>query len=342
MRDAKEFEAQVEAAGGRVRFLFGTEAPFAQCHAPTIVEARDGTLLAAWFGGTREKHPDVAIWLAHGDAHSWSSPRRIAKLGDTAHWNPVLFRDADDVLHLFFKIGAEIATWQTYWMHSRNDGVHWSDPAELVPGDRGGRGPVRAKPIIVADGAWLAGASIEHSGWTPFADRSHDRGHTWQRSADWSVAPGLIDAGAIQPVLWERASGHVVALLRTRAGRVWRTESVDHGVTWAPMTATPIPNNNSAIDALRLPSGIVLLAHNPTGTNWGPRTPLTLSVVSDDGRDWTPVAQLDDAPDGEFSYPALVATRTGIAVAYTWRRERIRCWEIPYDIAERLGSTGPS
>jgi len=43
-------------------FIYET-APFPEAHASTIVETRTG-LVAAWFGGTRERNPDVGIWLA--------------------------------------------------------------------------------------------------------------------------------------------------------------------------------------------------------------------------------------------------------------------------------------
>ena len=40
-----------------------TKTPHPQCHASTIVECPQG-LVAAWFGGTQEKHPDVGgTWL---------------------------------------------------------------------------------------------------------------------------------------------------------------------------------------------------------------------------------------------------------------------------------------
>ena len=36
------------------------EVSFPSCHASTIAQT-DGGLVAAWFGGTHEKHPDVGI-----------------------------------------------------------------------------------------------------------------------------------------------------------------------------------------------------------------------------------------------------------------------------------------
>jgi len=38
-------------------------APFPSCHASSIEETANG-LIATWFGGTHEKHPDVGIWVS--------------------------------------------------------------------------------------------------------------------------------------------------------------------------------------------------------------------------------------------------------------------------------------
>ena len=38
--------------------------PTPSVHASTIVEIKPGELMAAWFGGTGEGRPDVAIWGA--------------------------------------------------------------------------------------------------------------------------------------------------------------------------------------------------------------------------------------------------------------------------------------
>src|SRR5262245_39991440 len=51
-------------------FIYET-APFPECHASTIAESKVG-LVAAWFGGTREKHPDVGIWVSRLEGGKWT------------------------------------------------------------------------------------------------------------------------------------------------------------------------------------------------------------------------------------------------------------------------------
>jgi len=337
MLSPEDLVSKIESAGGGVRFVFGEERPFAQCHASTIVQAANGDLLCAWFGGTKESADDVAIWLARYADGAWEKPERAAKVNETAHWNPVLFRDADDALYLFFKVGPDIDFWQTYWKKSDDNGETWTEPVELVPGDEGGRGPVRSKPIILSDGTWLAGASTEHRRWEPFADRSADKGATWERSENFAVDRKTLGSrDAIQPTVWESKSGHVHALLRTKSGKVWRVDSEDGGKTWSDVRATELPNPNSGIDVEKLGDGRLLLVYNPTGRNWGPRTPLDVAVSDDNGESWTTWARLEDDANlrAEYSYPAIARTNDGVAISYTWNRDRVRVWRIPMAVIE--------
>src|SRR5438270_13373751 len=57
-------------------FIYET-APFPECHASTIAETKNG-LVAAWFGGTRERHPDVGIWLSRMLGGKWGAPVEVA------------------------------------------------------------------------------------------------------------------------------------------------------------------------------------------------------------------------------------------------------------------------
>ncbi len=343
-RSRVDYEKLVKDAGGRVDFAFGEDRGFAQCHASTVVQAADGTLICAWFGGTAEKDPDVGVWMSTYDGKDWSQPIKAAKVDGRAHWNPVLFRDNKDVLHHFFKVGVDEIHWSTWWASSTDHGKTWSEAVELVAGDVGGRGPVKNKAIQLRDGTWLAPASLEYKKgkrevWDAFSDWSTDEGKTWTRSENFIVPPEAREKrdkkfrgiGAIQPTFWESEPGKVHALLRTGSGWVWRTDSEDGGKTWAPYVATDIPNNNSGLDALQLEDGRVLLVYNPVGRNWGARTPLDLAVSEDNGHTRKTIAHLEDDPDkdSEYSYPAIVKTEDGIAVSYTWNRTNIRCWQIP-------------
>jgi predicted neuraminidase len=336
---------RVEDAGGRADFVFEDDRPFAQCHASTIVQAADGTLVTAWFGGTREKNPDVGIWLSRLEGGEWTVPVQVAKIpdartGETApHWNPVLFRPEGDTLYLFFKVGPEISHWQQFWMRSEDHGQTWTEPVELVPGDEGGRGPVRSKPIILSDGSWFVGSSTEQEGWKPFADRSTDAGETWTRSDDFELdVEGLLIRGAIQPAVWESQPGHVHALMRTNGGVAVRADSTDFGETWTPLYRTDLPNNNSGFDIEPLGDDRLILFYNPVGANWGARFPLSLAVSHDNGETWRIFAHVeDDLTEGnEFSYPAIVRTEQGFALSYTWQRQRIRAWHIPFPLMDAL------
>ena len=61
----------------KAEFIF-EKASFPQCHASTLAETDKG-LVVAWFGGTREKNPDVGVWISRQTADgNWSSPQEVA------------------------------------------------------------------------------------------------------------------------------------------------------------------------------------------------------------------------------------------------------------------------
>src|SRR2546426_11223638 len=97
-------------------FIFD-QAPFHAAHASTIVETSAGNLIAAWFGGSRERALDVSIWSARYDGGGWSEPIKIAEgieengLRRYACWNPVLFQPKFGPLLLFYKVGPSPESW---------------------------------------------------------------------------------------------------------------------------------------------------------------------------------------------------------------------------------------
>src|SRR6266496_3928636 len=75
---APESSASLDRQPGLIKSAFIFEsAPFPSSHASTIVETKAG-LLAAWFGGPHERHPQVVIWTARYDGRNWSKPVQVA------------------------------------------------------------------------------------------------------------------------------------------------------------------------------------------------------------------------------------------------------------------------
>jgi predicted neuraminidase len=309
------------AAQGVVRSAFIYEtAPFPSAHASTIVETRAGSLIAAWFGGTAERNPDVGIWIARHEDGRWTAPVEVAngiQSPTLRHptWNPVLFEPASGPLMLFYKVGPSPSTWWGMVMTSADDGRTWATPVRLPDGVIG---PVKNKPVQLADGTVLSGSSTEHDGWRVHMERSADNGRTWL------VTPPLNDGTqipAIQPSILTHADGRLQALGRTRAGRLFETWSSDRGLTWTPLTLMALPNSSTGTDAVTLRDGRHLLVYNHTVKGRG----MLNVAVSTDGRAWHAALVLEDTTGAEFSYPAVIQTRDGLVhITYTWKRQRVR------------------
>ncbi|BFT70989.1 exo-alpha-sialidase [Paenibacillus sp. P36] len=317
-------------------FIFEDDRPFLSCHASTLERLPSGDILVAWFGGTKEKAGDVAIWTSRRVNGRWTPPVKVADEEDVPHWNPVLFRRADGVLFLYYKIGTSIAEWVTMVMRSSDDGTTWSTPVPLVEGDKGGRGPVKNKPIVLHDGTLVAPASIEPA-WDAFVDLSYDGGETWTRSETVPFdRTAILGKGIIQPTIWESEPGMVHMLTRSTEGAIYRSDSVDGGKTWCQAYATELPNNNSGIDLVRLDNGHLALVYNPTrpepGKIKGPRTPLVLRFSKDNGLTWENELLLDEG-DKQYSYPAIIANGPELFITYTWKRERIAFQKIILDMS---------
>ncbi|MBA4301456.1 MAG: neuraminidase (sialidase) [Cyclobacterium sp.] len=307
--------------------IFDSHPGFAQAHASTVESLGNGSYLVAWFGGSYEKHDDVGIWMAKGDGNTWSEPRVIAKVRNDPHWNPVFHKDKDGKMILFFKVGKEIDHWETWTQYSEDAGETWSAATELVPGDKGGRGPVRNHLTTLSDGTWLAPSSHElRKVWNAFVDRSTDQGKTWERTPYFEIDRNLIpEEGIIQPSAWESAPGQVHLLIRSSAGKIARTDSNDGGKTWAPVYLTDLPNNNSAIEVAHLGGEKIALLYNPVEGNWGDRNIIELAISLDNGKTWPIRHTVEETPDpdGEFSYPSLILDGDHLVYTYTWNRKKV-------------------
>jgi len=318
----------------RQEFIF-TSAPFPSAHASTLVALPDGRVMAAWFGGTHEGAPDVAIWSSvrgAGPHGVWSTPRELARASGVPCYNPVLFYTGKR-LWLYYKFGPNPSSWTAARRFSMDDGAHWSVP-EVLPA--GILGPIRTKPLVQGETV-VSGTSVEsYEDWALWIERSTNGGETWQKigpianpsAPSHAMQPAIpytdnpAIRGMIQPTVLSLGGGHLRLYARATQtiGHICIADSYNDGRTWTAARPLDVPNPNSGIDIVRLRDGRFVLVYNDSQRE---RTPLSLAV-STDGEHFRKFANLETTP-GEYSYPAIIQAPDGeVETTYTWQRKRIR------------------
>lgn len=189
-------------------FLYETTT-FPECHSATITELQNGDLIAAFFGGTKERNPDCSIWVCRKakGSRTWTKPQKAADgvflLGDKnadlaginetttpvkdtsgkviAHrkacWNPVLYQIPGDDLVLFYKIGLKVSDWSGWLVRSKNGGRTWS---KRQPLPKGFIGPVKNKPEMIGE-AIICPSSTEENGWRIHFELTDKKLQTWEK-----------------------------------------------------------------------------------------------------------------------------------------------------------------
>jgi len=307
-------------------------APRVQAHAANLTVLADGSLACVWFGGSMEGRSDINVFmsrLAPGSAQ-WSAPVQLSNDPERSEQNPILCvmpRGELWLLHTSQSSGHQ-DTSVVRRRISRDNGLSWGPTEDLAGAPAGTfvRQPIR----IQADGSWLLPIfrckPVPGKAWDGSLDdsavlRSSDQGASWQLIE----VPGSLGCVHMNIVpASSQADGHLLAFFRSRwADHVYSTRSKDGGLTWQAPVATPLPNNNSSIQALRLQDGRLAMIFNASSAAnaterreslyddlddhtstastteqaqdtsagrqsfWGaPRAPLTLALSEDDGQTW--------------------------------------------------------
>lgn len=305
-------------------------------HCSTLAPLPNGDLLAVWYGGAREGAGDVAVFTSRlaGSDGAWAAPKRavdrsmaeeelgrpIKKVGNT-----VVFPDQFGHLWMVY-VSVTVGGWSGCTLNvktSTDQGRTWGSSHRLNLNPFLNLSTlVRSRPIYASDGR--IGLPVYHEMalkypqilWlTPGSDGS-------LRDYQLRSLPRKDDL--IQPTLVPLGNDRVLMVLRDGGPeRVLHTAfSHDNGWTWSNPVHSNLPNPDSAVGALRLRDGRVLLVYNDALQG---RETLRLALSNDDGVSWRPGPVLEHEALKEFSYPSMTEDKDGrIHVTYTWQRKRIK------------------
>ena len=206
-----------------------------------------------------------------------------------------------------------------------NQGLTWTQPVHLPDGILG---PIKNKPVERSDGQILCPSSTEtNTEWKVQMEIFDPKNHSWvARPVDPSSSFQVI-----QPTLLAYNDSTFRILCRSKSDSIITALTRDYGINWSPLCALNLPNPNSGIDAVTLTNGSHLLVYNPltSGKEWvNGRNRLNLAW-SADGLQRTDIFVLEDAPSGEYSYPAIIQSADQlIHIVYTYNRSQIKYWKI--------------
>ena len=322
-------------------------------HGPALLELPNGDLLCVWFAGSFEGNADVHIVCSRleKDSEAWTEPVDVSSDPERSEQNPSLFYGPDGAAWCMYTAQLDRQagkdnmqfTAVVRCQKSTDGGRTWGPYETVFPEE----GTFCRQPIqVLSNGRWifsnwLCTDSAEGLSGDPTAFRiSDDQGKTW-RTVMMPESHGHVHANVV-----ELEPGHLVAFMRNReAYRIHRSESFDYGETWSEPKPTPLPNNNSSISAIKLQSGRVAIAYNPTCTPdpqpgkaaWpGLRCPVAVALSEDGGLTF-PIIRWMERGEGyigdenktnnkQYEYPYLMQTKDGmIHLAYAaWTRDAMK------------------
>jgi predicted neuraminidase len=303
------------------RMLRREEPRFPASSHSCLVEGLDGDLICAWSSGSSEGAADTAVLAARLRAGGWrwSTPQVIVDTPGQADGHPALLLDPYSTLWLFSVArsgpGPEHAVLQA---RLSGDNGHAWDPAPGVSFHQTPGWVSRSRGLVLPGEEVAVPLGDERDG-SAFLLAATDSAH-WEPRGELRA-----DVPMTPPSVIQLGDGRLLAYLgrgtKDPERHLWRTVSRDRGFTWSRPERDRLPNPGTPVEALRLRSGSLLLAFNNSATD---RSPLTLALSSDEGRNWRQTRDLEAGP-GEYTDPSLLQTEDGaIHVTYTYQRRAIK------------------
>ncbi len=298
-------------------------------HSSSFTMLANDDLLAFWFAGTKEGQPDVKIWHSTYHNGKWDmatslvDPQMIAKANHRyviKVGNPVIYRAANGVLHLFV-VSVSIGGWSgsaLNHLQSQDNGLHWTSPERIVISPFFNISTlVRTSAVGLSDGGFYLPVYHEFIRKYPELLRFDADGNFIQQiritNKNKMLQPSLVPVGSLNAWTFFRNSAN-----NSESRVLYTSQTTDGGMHWSDPEPTNLTNPDASIAAVSLNDGRMLMVYNDIS-----RAHLWLAI-SYNGTEWHPIYQLEDKPGEEFSYPSIQVNGNLIDILYTNNRQNIK------------------
>lgn len=155
-----------------------------------------------------------------------------------------------------------------------------------------------------------------------------------------SKIPVAENAESLQPSLVPLDSKRILSFSRTPQGGVGVSKSSDGGKSWSASPRLEVDSLGSSVAAFLEKSGQIFLVANLSPSSPSSSRRSRLGILRADAADlsaWEIVAELENEPGCEFSYPSTTTLDGRVYLTYTWKREAIKIVDItPLLTAEKI------
>lgn len=287
-------------------------------HGAGLVALADKSILSCWYAGHHEGARDVEIYCSHSldKGASWSSPVSAVGVKENPAGTPfsnktvgnvALYLDDDNTVWMFYSAVA-FGGWSgshVDYKTSRDFGRTWSGGTRYI----GSFGNLpRNKPIKIANHKFFLPLYHELTSFQGYGCMIETANGKIKKSRCYDI-PGSKHG---QPSFVKMDNYRVFAYLRTKGvGKTMFSQFDLSKNVWSKPVTLDIPNPDAAVDALKIPEGVLMVLNNTTTS----RIPLSL-LFSIDGIHFKALHDFETKVDA--SYPALIQNGDEFLLAYTY------------------------
>lgn len=349
---------------------------FQTAHAPALLELPNKDMLCAWFAGSFEGSADVSIVCARlpKDKDRWEEPIQVSHDSKRSEQNPSLFLGLDQAVWAVYTAQLDRVPGKDNMQFtsiircqkSYDNGKSWKE-AEVLFSKEGSfcRQPIQ----VLKNGRWIFGNWICTDSESGLAGDPTVFQISDNEGISWKTVKMPNSYGRVHANIVELEQGHLIAFMRSRsADFIYRSDSYDWGDSWTSPIVTVLPNNNSSISAIRLKSGRIAIAYNPTCTPnptpgvaaWpGLRCPVAVALSEDEGKTWPLIRHVEQGEgfvgeenrtnNKQYEYPYLMQSSNGeLHLVFAYRNRigikyiRFQEEDIMGEKRERVGLYNPT